>query len=177
MIFALLSVLMSISVIDRCTRMARVERLILSSRFKLFNLRDLLRRAAIDRTIDPGSWLFDYLDTSLTRSASRIASLNLFEIAYIATCVGDEGITTRMRSLNLELNRKGNSRFRSIQEGFQKCILEFLAERHRAFGISARSVTGALQSGQAAWQKWKKRSAVAVISNPKMSTLHSYCAR
>ena len=175
MLFALLSVLVAISAIDRCTRMARVERLVLSSRYKLFNLRDILRRSAIGRSVDPNSWLFDYLDKSLTRAASRLSSLNLFELAHSAVRTGDEEIAGRVRFLNVELNRKQNTRYKAIHEGFQKCILEFLAERHRATGRTVRFAAGAARSGQYVWKKWKKRSAVALISNPKVSTLSAYC--
>jgi hypothetical protein len=175
MLLAIASVLLAIAIIDRSTRMARVERLVLSTRYKLFNLRDILRRAAIDRTVDPNSWLFDYLDTSLTRAAGMLASLNLFEIAYFAAQAGDEAIAIRVRSLNVELNHKGNSRFRAVHEGFQKCILDFLEERHRAIGRTARFGVRAVRSGQYLWQRLKKRSSVALISDPRISTLGTYC--
>lgn len=174
MLFALLSILIAIATIDRCTRLARLDLLALSSRYKLFNLRDLLRQAATDGTVDANSWLFDYLDTSLSKAASQLMDLNLFELAYRAT-VGGEVTSMQVKALNMELNRKGNARFKAIHEGFQKCLFEFLVERHRGVGlVYCSSVTAALSS-QHLWTKWKKRGKMAIVSSPRISTLDTYC--
>jgi hypothetical protein len=136
----------------------------------------MLREAAIDGAVDANAWVFDYLDTSITRAANRLEGLNIYEVAYYATQVEKSGVAAeRMRTLNLELNRKGNSRLRAIQEGFLKAILEFLVERHRASFGAAHLIVGAAHSSQYIWLKWKKRGTAALACDPKISTLHIYC--
>jgi hypothetical protein len=173
MLFALLAVLVALATIDRCTRLARLELVALEHRYKLFTLRDLLRQSAIEGTVDAGSRLFDFLDTSLTRAANRLMDLNAFDVIYTAL-TASEGTLNRVKSLNEELNRKGNGRLKAITDGFQRCLIEFLYERHRGFRSTIRVSAGATMSAQSLWTRWKKRGRVAVMADPRVSTINSY---
>lgn len=176
MLFALASVLIALVIIDRSTRVARLDLLVLSIRHRLFSLRDRLRQAAIQGNVKSGSWLFDYLDTSLTRSAHHLRDLSLFELAYLGAKADDqENFRALRRSLHIQLNQQENSHFRSVFEDFQGCLLQFLKERHRTLFYAVRVVVRTARSGQRLKKKWNGFLATgAMVCDPKTSTLPIY---
>jgi hypothetical protein len=166
-----------LALLDRYTRQSRVDHLVLETRYKLFRLRDFLRSSAISGDIDAESWLFDFLDTSLTRSAAWLPNLSVYEL------LGDFARNDKTEAARLvavlrqELDKPENHRFLAVFKGYDTCLREFLKKRHRAITISGGLVFSICEGfGSTCNRRQIKEHASDVLAtDPDTSTLKEYC--
>jgi hypothetical protein len=174
MLFFWLSLLFLLAALDHSIRSGRVEVLVLNTRRQLFRLRNALRWEAINGGVDSNSWLFDYLDTSLTRSAQSLPKFTIY--THLGNAVGSrKEKVERQQSyvvLDKELGQPENSVYRSIQEKYQTSLKCYLADRHKiVFPLLRRRGFFDDKTDRHA------DSIPTLPTDPKVSTLAEYCHR
>lgn len=133
MLVVLLSTLIMLALLDRATRYGRLELLKLQTRFKLFALRDELRRKLISGEIPNSNW-FAYMDTTLTKSIDRLNDFTIWEAAALAASVdGDPSVQKAHKNLQQALKRPENREIASIFNKYRNCLMGFLYNRHTTF--------------------------------------------
>jgi hypothetical protein len=134
MLLVLICFFTMLAMLDWAVRLGRVELLILRTRHKLFELRDLLRDAAIWGDVNPNTLVFDYLDSSLTWRAASLKDVTVYHIAGVLLSRSDDERQLTRRDLQtvfVELNKPENSRLKKIYEAYQDHVDEFIHARHR----------------------------------------------
>jgi hypothetical protein len=176
MLVAVIAFFTMLALLDHYTRLGRIEQLALDTRYKLFSLRDILRGFAISGDVDPNCWLFDYLDTSLTRAAGWLPNLTAYEIIGDMISMDRAEARQKLEMLQAELAKPENHRFQAIFAGYQNCLRAFLSGRHLAASFVGRrlvSLVGTL--GSCTDHEVEQRKIQAVAADPDTSTLDHYC--
>ncbi len=151
----------------------------------LFSLRDVLRCAAATHDVNADGWVFDYIDSSLTKAAATLPRLTAYEL--LACMVAERKLRSHhhedYRLLQKELEKPENSRLRAIHQGYTSLLTEFLSERHailipllKRVGIFLARVRIFLARFGKPIPVADEPSAVEVLAaDPEISTLHEYC--
>lgn len=167
MLFFLVSMLIMLALLDRALRIGRLESLRLDTRFRLFALRDELRRAAVNGTVPQNRW-FVYLDTSITKAIDVLPHISIWTaLALIYTHSDDKSILEAQAELREALAQEENSQLCLIYVKYLACILTLLRERHRALGYTVFSAAKAI----GAMTGLKDRLAAIFTVAPETSTL------
>jgi hypothetical protein len=167
MLYVLASMLIMLALLDKVTRMDRLESLRLDTRFKLFALRDELRCAAINGDVPQNRW-FEYLDTSITKMIDVLPHINFWEaLALLYSHGGDKSILAAQAELSKALSQEENKGLGTIYVGYLACILKLLLGRHRTLVPFAYRVNKAI--GRMA--DLKNRLAAIFTVAPETSTL------
>lgn len=168
------SLLFMVAMLDRATRIGRIDLLILRARRELYSLRNQLRWEGINSQVNMNSWVFDYLDTSLTRTAHSLPAFTVY--AHLGNMIASRSEKTdRQQSyalLRKELARPENKRYRHLQEDYEYCLEHFLSERHK-FAVPLLRRVGLFNDGPG--QGIISQQTLPV--NPNVSTLAEYCHR
>lgn len=176
MLFFWCSSLFLLTAFDRAMRQGRVDLLVLKTRRKLFHLRNTLRWEAINGRADINSWLFDYLDTSLTRSASSLPNFTVY--THLGNVLASrknrfdrhQTYTVLCEALRLPANEV----YRCVYEDYQHCLATFLAGRHKvAFPLLSRA--GFFNNVGADEPNDDASLTPTLPTNPNISTLGEYC--
>jgi hypothetical protein len=129
-----------LALLDRAVRIGRLETLRLEARFKLFALRDGLRRAAIEESVPQNKW-FEYLDTSITKAIDMLPHINAWEVlALMYRYSDDESVLDAHIELQDALQQEENQGLQKIYAEYILCIAWLLVERHRTSGVIALKV-------------------------------------
>ena len=78
MLYLILSILMLVILLDRLHSL-RVADKALRHQYRLYALRDALREAAIAGKVNPRSWVFGYLDSSIAKTIDRLPQISLWQ--------------------------------------------------------------------------------------------------
>jgi len=149
------------------------RRLTLEYRFKLYKLRDKLRWLAINEKIDKNNWVFDYMDTSISKTISIMDNMNLVFLLVIA-------IKNRNRKELVEFNKSVNvvvDKNKYLSEIFFEygnLNIEFLMKKHYWITLIIGSIGASV--GAFNWAKNKfEFSALSIRVYPETSTSNSFC--
>lgn len=105
------------------------SRLSLKYRFKFFAHRDLLRRAAIDKHINPNSRSFKYLDETFSNAACHVDRLNIFTISlWMAISNNKKNIELRGRILYSEISKEPEGK--ELFDAFLKDLTNYFVSKH-----------------------------------------------
>src|ERR1044071_2726930 len=122
MLIALFSALGMLMLLDRSTRLAKLDLLKLKTRCHLFRLRDDLRRAAISGEV-PMNWLFDYLDTSISRTISHLDEINLWEgLALLLSHGKDQALLQAQKHIEKVMREKDNQALMPFYYQYLFCL-------------------------------------------------------
>lgn len=153
-----------------------VKTTVMRHKYRLYALRDELRESAILKKCDPKNWLFQYLDTSLSKMISVLNDLTVWHAVGLALIHRrDPVVVSSAKRLEEELNRPENALFREFHEQFAIELLKFSFHRHfvlrRSLNylvkmVSARDRLRAVWRGIVRYQ----------MQAPETSTLHNYLA-
>lgn len=75
MAYLVLIVLVASITVDRLHR-THIQNRTLASKYRLFEIRDYLRESASRGEVNPKNWVFQFLDSSISKTISRINDLN-----------------------------------------------------------------------------------------------------
>lgn len=135
MLFMMLILILMLSLLDQAVRRGRTDMLIQGTRFRLFEIRDILREAAINAHVSAENPLFKYLDTSLSKTARNVSEINVtgflkrFAAGEIRFRMGDEHVQALNR-LHDDLQKPGNEKFAEVHRMYSECLGDFIAHRH-----------------------------------------------
>jgi hypothetical protein len=170
MLYFLISMLIMLVLLDRALRIGRQETLLCATRFKLFELRDELRMAAIDETIPQNQW-FEYLDTTLTKAIDKLPRFTAWEaFALYVSHRHDPGLIAAVRHLDEALRQPENEGLQRFYNKFVFRLIEFLFERHI---ITSYTMLGVANVGIGVLTL-RDRLVKILTAAPETSTLQEY---
>lgn len=170
MLYFLASMLIMLALLDRALRIGRLESLRLETRFRLFALRDELRRGGFSGAAPQNKW-FEYLDTTITKAIDVLPHINAWEaLALLAAYAKDKSVWAAHIELSEALEQPENHALSEVYDKYLDCIVDLLAERHRTSGRVL--VTTARAVGRMA--HLKNRLAEIITIAPETSTLLNY---
>lgn len=140
MLFVSLFVLASIAYLDHVLGDGRLELVDLRLRYRLFKLRDALRRDLIEGSVKDSS-IFRYLDTTISRTIARSETVNIWDGTALVVHYDTDGQLQRfIRNRNRMLGRKENAQVASRYYEYTDIIETALCERHAASLTVAKHV-------------------------------------
>lgn len=106
-------------------------------RTQLFELRDELRRLAIDGKVDAENQLFDYYDYSLSKTIEMSHSLTLFYvITFKIRAESDDNYIEASNRVSEMITEQNDSNLNGIRERWVTAMAEYVSEQHKiSFGI------------------------------------------
>jgi hypothetical protein len=174
MLYLLLIGIVMLALLDRTVRNGRLRVLKLETKYKLFALRDELRRAAMRGEIPDNNWL-EYMDTTLTMTIERLDAVSLWAVLVMMfRHRKDEplflDLQTKMKAaFALEENKKTAE----IHLRYRECLSRFLRARHPIASAVEHTVEGLLTQLEAASRR-EKAIAQTFAAAPETSTLMRY---
>ena len=101
-------------------------------RYRLYALRDKLRKHVMEGQVDNENWLFDYLDNSITKSCDMLSELNFGRfIIFWAFDNRDPKFKLAIEDLYQEFKRPENILLEKIDQDYTDILVDFLQERHK----------------------------------------------
>lgn len=176
MLFVILGCLVLLALLDRTVRGGRIRLAELDFRFGLFEIRDVLRDAAIDEEISYSKW-FDYMDTTLTRTLDAVEAVNPWmAVGYAFTHRNDPAVKQGRRELEEALRRPENKKIARVYAMYTECISKFLKARFPASWPLAAiifAITDRQQRSDSVQEEERKLAPVFSFS-PETSTFSEY---
>lgn len=105
------------------------ERLTLKYKYKFFALRDKLRQSVIDGRIDKNDWVFDYIDTSISRTVSELDNLNLYSSVMLMKYHKNDAFIKAFR-IQLQESLKRNHVLTALFEEYGSISSAYIIEKH-----------------------------------------------
>jgi hypothetical protein len=142
--------------VDRAWRFQN-NTVVLESQFRLFKLRDDLRAAVTSGDVHPANWVFEYLDSSITRSIDALPGLHIWRVlGLMVTHRPDRvAIAARQDNLRRELAKDKN---RILAQMYMRYVGEmglFLIRRHSTFQWCAKTAIRCLNVGRYVKHFWQ----------------------
>jgi len=113
-------------------RLARLEAHLLEYRYRLFALRDRLRRIAIENERLGKNWLFPYLDSTISGAIDLLPTISGWQTLALVPVAHSrrERLLVVHEQLRRELGKSDNAPFRGIYTELWKEIANQLSDRH-----------------------------------------------
>lgn len=128
----------------------------LESAFRLYRLRDELREAAANGRINPKSWVFLYLDSSISKTISILDNLTIWRAVSIRLVQGSSEKSIRAQQhLSRELSKTDNQALAEFYERYYTLLLSFFLVRHPTLRICTAGMIQAVKLGAAIQQRTK----------------------
>jgi hypothetical protein len=125
-------------------RIARAEAALIKYRHSLFELRDRLRRIAIEDARLGKNWLYPYLDSMISATIRMLPNLSAWQTILLIPVARQrhEKLYLTLKQLTRELGKPANTPLRDIYEKVWQEIANELSERHL-------SIKGLIRLGRA----------------------------
>jgi hypothetical protein len=175
MLIAIVTSIFLLGLLDRVTRIGRIDILVMRGRQKLFSIRDLLRDGAIIDCPAKNNWMFDFLDTTLTRAADTLQHFTAYRIIGFTVTETDGEHQDAVSFFKREIERPENSRYKAIANAYERCMGEFLRDRHRWGAFIGRRAADITKFASEVRIKMRDKEEQAIIADPEMSTLERFC--
>lgn len=141
-------------------------------RYRLFTLRDELRDLAISEPDISKSWVFQYLDSTISKWVTLIPQLSVwFVLGVYLTHKNDKGLGKLRKNLNAEYGRARNRQLKKKEEELTAILSQYLMSRHVLMLVTSFVVVALPLTLAAQIKKWKKQSVKLIVEAPESSTL------
>ena len=155
-------------------RQSRRELLVKKYAYKLFRLRDELRELVLKRQVEKSNWIFNYLDSSITRSVSVLPKLNPVYFFSTITIQGrNEEFRYVQKQLENELKQPGNMQLKKIRESFADLLGAYLRERHLLLRLFIDLASWIRRIFENLWKYWRDMLRMGTETS-ETSTLLNY---
>jgi hypothetical protein len=176
MLFVILGCLVLLALLDRTVRGGRIRLAELDLRFGLFEIRDVLRDAAINEEISYSKW-FDYMDTTLTRTLDSVEAVNPWmAVGYTLIHRNDPAVKDGLQELKEVLRRPENRKIARVYAMYTECISKYLKARFPVSWPLAAiifAITDREESSDSVQEEERKLAPVFSVS-PETSTFSEY---
>ena len=156
--------------------------LALEYRYKLFALRDTLRAYVLANPDLAKSWVFAYLDSTITKLVSQLPGLSLWGMfALVVTYKKDPEFLVHRRHLEREYEKQKNHKFKHVEVELMATVGHYLASKHTGARVAFETLRGCGRSIElmrkiaAEVNKTRKESLAVAVEAPETSTLREYC--
>ncbi len=122
-------------------RKVKINSLVEKYQFQLYVLRDELREYVMAGEINKTNWVFDYLDSSISKACDTLQWVNIYRLFVIViTDRNDTKLERAQRHLEKELEKPSNFNLKSIHEKFVEIISNYFYEKHKIIFGFARAL-------------------------------------
>jgi hypothetical protein len=156
-------------------RRSRRATLALEYQYKLFELRDELREYVIANPGLTKSWVFLFLDSTITKMAGILPKMSLWKLAGLLLTYRH---SDRMRHLHTHLEREyrkpDHAKFAQVELKLMALLDNYITKKH--FSVVAMlnfPILKALRKLPA--YRLRKESLVVAVEGPETSTLGQHC--
>lgn len=156
--------------------------LALEYRYKLFALRDELRGYVIANPELAKSWVFKYLDSTITKFVSLLPGLSLWRLlALLMTHESDSQFKVHRRHLEMEYSKPQNRKFKHVEAELMATAGSYLSRKHTGARLAFELLRGCGHSVRLVHEwavvinKKRKESLAVAVEAPETSTLRDYC--
>ncbi|HEX3557086.1 MAG TPA: hypothetical protein VIA62_28000 [Thermoanaerobaculia bacterium] len=140
MLYLVLSSLLIAHLLDRLHSL-RISDKAVRHQYRLYEIRDHLREAAINGDVDPENWVFQYLDGSIVKTIDRLPGINLWQgLALWFAYRRDTAVVKAHHQLERELAKPGNEILRRVHALYAATIMLYLMDRHLLFRWFVRNL-------------------------------------
>ena len=144
----------------------------LKFKYKLFELRDRLRRMAIEGEIDCDSWIFSYFDTSFSKAIQSYYWITMFRMFVLAVKHEDDPALERFRT-RMEAEVGQNKSLKDLQDEYIEAAKIYMIEQHKVSIYLVKPFVYFI-FGAAAVAKRVEENSRGVIVYPETSTSRKY---
>lgn len=135
MLYLILSILLVACLLD-CLRLLRISDKAVRHQYRLYEIRDYLREAAMTGQVDPRDWVFQYLDSSIAKTIDQLSGISLWQSLGLWLVYGrDVRVAAASRNLALELSKEENGLYRDVYTLYGATITTYLMDRHLLFRL------------------------------------------
>jgi GH15 family glucan-1,4-alpha-glucosidase len=166
-------VIVGIFFLDRIRRLEK-ENKSLEAQYRLYELRDQLREAAMNKEVDPKSWLFEYLDSTLSKTIDNIGALSLINVLIWGILPReDQQVIAAREKLQQELSDPVNGILPRFYTSYIGAIAATLWARHALLRFATKRmielsyIKSAIEKMRDAWRDILSNQ----TQNPELSTL------
>jgi len=139
MLYLLISVLLVAYLLD-CLHALRISDKAIRHRYRLYEIRDSLREAAMIGRVDPHHWVFQYLDSSIAKTIDQLPRISLWQsLGVWLTYRRDDRVEAAAQQLNRELQKEENTFYGKIYVLYGATIITYLMDRHILFRWAMRN--------------------------------------
>lgn len=166
MLYTILLTLLLIYSLDRL-HSSRVENQVLRFQYRLYEIRDHLREAAMKGEVDCQNWVFQYLDSSIAKTIDILPQVSLWQgLALWYTYRNDPKTQAAVEHLDKALKKPENKFLGKIYHLYAGILILYLWERHFVYSFTLVKLAKAVTSLQKAGQ--------SQVHSPGTSTLVDY---
>ncbi|MEZ2337047.1 hypothetical protein AB6735_15490 [Mucilaginibacter sp. RCC_168] len=143
---------------------------------QLYALRDELRQLAIDKKVSTTDWVFNYLDSSISKSVHNFGTINIWYAMYLSKIHHLDNRYVDFKS-NLEISLGRSPDLKLINSKYSKIIAEYIWHRHAlSFFVIHLGLTSVLNSFSFFSKNMKKvsMSIKNLTTLPETSTSESF---
>lgn len=153
-------------------RRQRKEALVVEYQYRLFALRDQIREQAMEDPRLAQKWVFQYFDSTIARSIRLLPELSIWHLlALMIAHRNDASLERSWKALNEEMAKKGNERYKQVEEKLSDTLAQFIVSRHiLMLLVSAALIILPVAIGRTL-RELKRKSLQLVLESPETSTL------
>jgi hypothetical protein len=100
------------------------------TQLSLYKLRDKLRQKAYEGSIEKNQWMFDYLDSSISKTICNLPFINLWNVILLLQLHKNNKDNLHDFKHHLELAYKKNKEFKNLHQEFSQIILNHIIHSH-----------------------------------------------
>jgi hypothetical protein len=151
--------------------------LALEYQYRLFALRDELRAHIIANPELTKSWVFAFLDSTITKLVTLLPTLSIWKmISLLFMYRNSQRMRVHRANLEREYKKPENAKFEQIELKLMAVMGKYIEKRHAAMlGVLNFLIFKVLKNMVTAVQNVRKDSLVVTVEAPETSTLNEHC--
>lgn len=169
MLIIFITILSLLFLLERAFK-TRTETKVLKYSNCLYALRDELRERVIQGDINKNDWVFDYLDSSITKTITQLSKISFYTLLIIYLIRNrDPYFNKAQKHLERALKKPGKAPIKNIHDRYVKILDNYILDKHL---ISLTSLPFSI------WLTTKgiyKNLTKQATEYPEFSTLYDYC--
>ena len=169
MIFLWVALILALIWLDRLHR-RNISTTILKNKFRLYQLRDELREDTMRGDIEPKNWVFQYLDSSITKMTTILDELTIWRAITIFLRPDDPRLLRARQHLMRELLKPENQILQKYHAKFTLALFIFFMQRHPVLYVFLKYIFHVAKS----LHGWTSRAVDYLTEAPESSTLVEY---
>ena len=175
MLFFWIFVLVAMLVVYRLGKLSR-ETVLEDYRLRLYTIRDELRDAALaKRGVDPQSWLFAYVDSSISKTISVLHILTVWRLIGVAlTPALTAQFARELETVRAELEKPENAVLHDIHVKWVAYTVEYVTARHYLLWAAVEGVAQLVGGWNHLIQKFQDNARDYFVGSGETSTLRDY---
>ncbi len=174
MLFFWIFVLVGMMVVYRLGKLSR-QTVLEDYQLRLYAIRDELREAALDKRVDPRSWLFAYVDSSISKTISALHILTVWRLIGVAlTPALTAQFARELEKVRAELQKPENAVLHDIHLKWVATTIAYVGARHFLLWAVVLGVAQLMGSLNRLVQEFQENVSDYFVGSGETSTLRDH---